>query len=166
MRAILLGPPGAGKGTQAARLAEHFGIPAISTGDIFRANVKGGTELGKQAQEFMNAGQLVPDSVVSTRRTGLNPTRSAILDIIRLFGGRTGITPSGDSLGEPFGEVSSRGSVLRATPITGELAQRALDEIPITCALAARARGVTEIADVGVLRERMQSRKSRAWARY
>ena len=65
MRAILLGPPGAGKGTQAARLAEHFGIPAISTGDIFRANVKGGTELGKQAQEFMNAGQLVPDSVTN-----------------------------------------------------------------------------------------------------
>ncbi|MGC4088690.1 MAG: 3-phosphoshikimate 1-carboxyvinyltransferase [Polyangiaceae bacterium] len=98
------------------------------------------------------AAQLVPDSIVSTRRTGLNPTRSAILDIIRQFGGRTGITPSGDSMGEPFGEVSSRGSVLRATPVTGELAQRALDEIPITCALAARARGVTEIADVGVLR--------------
>ena len=104
------------------------------------------------ASFLLVAGQLVPDSVVSTRRTGLNPTRSAILDIIRLFGGRTGITPSGDSLSEPFGEVSSRGSVLRATPITGELAQRALDEIPITCALAARARGVTEIGDVGVLR--------------
>ncbi len=98
------------------------------------------------------AAQLVPESMVSTRRTGLNPTRSAILDILRLFGGRMGITPGGDSMGEPFGEVSSRGSVLRATPITGELAQRALDEIPIVCALAARARGVTEIADVGALR--------------
>ena len=65
MRAILLGPPGAGKGTQAARLAERFEIPAISTGDIFRANVKGGTELGRQAQEFMNAGELVPDSVTN-----------------------------------------------------------------------------------------------------
>jgi adenylate kinase len=65
MRAILLGPPGAGKGTQAARLAERYGIPAISTGDIFRANVKGGTELGLQAQEFMNAGQLVPDTVTN-----------------------------------------------------------------------------------------------------
>ncbi|MGC4175981.1 adenylate kinase [Demequina sp.] len=65
MRAILLGPPGAGKGTQAARLSEHFGIPAISTGDIFRANIKGGTELGKQAQEFTNAGQLVPDSLTN-----------------------------------------------------------------------------------------------------
>jgi len=65
MRAILLGPPGAGKGTQAARLAERYGIPAISTGDIFRANVKGGTELGKQAQQFMDAGQLVPDTVTN-----------------------------------------------------------------------------------------------------
>lgn len=65
MRAILLGPPGAGKGTQAARLATHFGIPAISTGDIFRANATGGTELGKQAQEFMSVGQLVPDSVTN-----------------------------------------------------------------------------------------------------
>ncbi len=65
MRTILLGPPGAGKGTQAARLATHFGIPAISTGDIFRANVKGGTELGKQVQEIMHAGGLVPDSVTN-----------------------------------------------------------------------------------------------------
>jgi adenylate kinase len=65
MRAILLGPPGAGKGTQAARLASHFAIPAISTGDIFRANVSGGTELGKQVQEIMHAGQLVPDSVTN-----------------------------------------------------------------------------------------------------
>ena len=65
MRAILLGPPGAGKGTQAARLATHFAIPAISTGDIFRANVKGGTELGQQVQEIMHAGGLVPDSVTN-----------------------------------------------------------------------------------------------------
>lgn len=65
MRLVLLGPPGAGKGTQAARLAERYGIPAISTGDIFRANVKGGTELGKKAQEYMSAGQLVPDEVTN-----------------------------------------------------------------------------------------------------
>ena len=65
MRAILLGPPGAGKGTRAARLAERYGVPAISTGDIFRANAAGGTELGKRAQEFMAAGQLVPDSVTN-----------------------------------------------------------------------------------------------------
>ncbi|WP_084124467.1 adenylate kinase [Demequina sp. NBRC 110054] len=65
MRAVLLGPPGAGKGTQAARLAEQWQIPAISTGDIFRANVKGQTELGRKAQEYMNAGALVPDEITN-----------------------------------------------------------------------------------------------------
>lgn len=65
MRLVLLGPPGAGKGTQAARLAARYGIPAISTGDIFRANVKEGTELGQRAQQFMNAGALVPDEVTN-----------------------------------------------------------------------------------------------------
>lgn len=65
MRAVLLGPPGAGKGTQAARLADRLGVPAISTGDIFRANVKGGTELGRKAQEYMSTGALVPDEVTN-----------------------------------------------------------------------------------------------------
>lgn len=110
------------------------------------------------ASFLLVAAQLVPDSMVSTRRTGLNPTRSAILEIIRLFGGRMGITPSGDSMGEAYGEVSSRGSVLRATPVAGEIAQRALDEIPIVCALAARAKGVTEISDVASLHDDDPSR--------
>ena len=65
VRLLLIGPPGAGKGTQAARLAEHFGIPAISTGDIFRANVKNQTELGKKAQSYMDAGENVPDSLTN-----------------------------------------------------------------------------------------------------
>ena len=65
MRTVLLGPPGAGKGTQAARLAERWGIPAISTGDIFRANVQGRTDLGRKAQEYMNAGALVPDQITN-----------------------------------------------------------------------------------------------------
>lgn len=64
-RLVLLGMPGAGKGTQAERISEKLGIPAISTGDIFRANVKGETELGKEAQKYMNAGELVPDSVTN-----------------------------------------------------------------------------------------------------
>lgn len=64
-RLVLLGMPGAGKGTQAARISEKLGIPAISTGDIFRANVKGQTELGKEAQKYMDAGDLVPDSVTN-----------------------------------------------------------------------------------------------------
>ena len=64
MNLILLGPPGAGKGTQAAKIIEKYSIPHISTGDSFRANIKEGTELGKRAQEYMNRGELVPDDLV------------------------------------------------------------------------------------------------------
>ena len=60
-----MGPPGAGKGTQARFVAEHFGIPAISTGDIFRANVSRGTPLGVEAKRFMDAGEYVPDEVTN-----------------------------------------------------------------------------------------------------
>ncbi|MCC5579305.1 adenylate kinase [Microtetraspora sp. AC03309] len=63
MRVVLVGPPGAGKGTQAQFIASHLSIPKISTGDIFRANVSGGTELGKLAKEYMDRGDLVPDEV-------------------------------------------------------------------------------------------------------
>jgi adenylate kinase len=63
MRLVLVGPPGAGKGTQAEFIAIRFSIPKISTGDIFRANVSGGTELGKMARQYMDAGDLVPDKV-------------------------------------------------------------------------------------------------------
>ena len=65
MRIILMGPPGAGKGTQATGVADHFGIPAISTGDIFRANVSNGTALGRKAKEYMDAGEYVPDEVTN-----------------------------------------------------------------------------------------------------
>jgi adenylate kinase len=65
MRLLLVGPPGAGKGTQAQFLAAHYSIPHISTGDIFRANLKAGTELGNQAKAFMDRGELVPDSVTN-----------------------------------------------------------------------------------------------------
>ena len=65
MRLVLVGPPGAGKGTQASLLASHFKIPHISTGDIFRANLKSGTTLGLQAKAFMDKGELVPDSVTN-----------------------------------------------------------------------------------------------------
>jgi adenylate kinase len=65
MRLILMGPPGAGKGTQAKFLAARFGIPAISTGDIFRANVSRGTPLGLEAKRYMDAGEYVPDEVTN-----------------------------------------------------------------------------------------------------
>ncbi|MBD3944590.1 adenylate kinase [Nocardioides ganghwensis] len=65
MRLILMGPPGAGKGTQARFVADHFGVPAISTGDIFRANVSQGTPLGIEAKRYMDAGEYVPDEVTN-----------------------------------------------------------------------------------------------------
>ena len=64
MKIIMLGAPGAGKGTHAKKITEKFGVPAISTGDIFRENIKNGTELGKKAKEYMDAGNLVPDELV------------------------------------------------------------------------------------------------------
>ena len=63
MKIIMLGAPGAGKGTQAKQIAAKYQIPHISTGDIFRANIKNGTELGKKAKEYMDQGLLVPDEL-------------------------------------------------------------------------------------------------------
>lgn len=63
MKIVMLGAPGAGKGTQAKKIAAKYGVPHVSTGDIFRANIKEGTELGKKAKEFMDKGLLVPDEV-------------------------------------------------------------------------------------------------------
>ena len=65
MRLVLVGPPGAGKGTQAEFVSERFGVPSVSTGDIFRANVSGATELGQLAKKYMDAGDLVPDQVTN-----------------------------------------------------------------------------------------------------
>lgn len=65
MRLLIMGPQGVGKGTQAALLSEHYGIPAISTGDIFRYNLKNQTELGKEAQAYMDRGELVPDELTN-----------------------------------------------------------------------------------------------------
>ena len=64
LRTVLLGPPGAGKGTQAVKIVEKYNVPHISTGDIFRANIKNGTELGKKAKTYMDQGLLVPDELV------------------------------------------------------------------------------------------------------
>lgn len=65
MRLVIMGPPGAGKGTQAQHIAAHYGIPAISTGDIFRANVSKGTPLGLEAKEYMDRGEYVPDDITN-----------------------------------------------------------------------------------------------------
>lgn len=84
MRLILLGAPGAGKGTQAVLLSERFGIPHISTGDIFRSNIKSGTDLGIKAKEYMDKGMLVPDEltvdIVKDRLQQTDCAKGFILD--------------------------------------------------------------------------------------
>ena len=84
MRLVLVGPPGAGKGTQAQFIASHFAVPKISTGDIFRANVSEGTDLGLEAKKYMDAGDLVPDEVtigmVTDRLTHEDATEGFLLD--------------------------------------------------------------------------------------
>ncbi|TVR02424.1 MAG: adenylate kinase [Spirochaetaceae bacterium] len=84
MNLVFLGPPGAGKGTMAVRVAEHFSIPHISTGDIFRANIKGETELGKKVKAILDAGNLVPDELtidlVRDRLTKPDAQNGYILD--------------------------------------------------------------------------------------
>ena len=82
MNLILLGPPGAGKGTQAERLREDFGLPHIATGDILRAEVAGGTALGERAREYMDDGDLVPDELIVemiTRRVAADDARDGFL---------------------------------------------------------------------------------------
>jgi adenylate kinase len=79
---ILMGPPGAGKGTQAKVLAERLGVPTISTGDIFRANVASGTELGREAQRYIDAGEYVPDELTNEmvrERLAADDTRAGFL---------------------------------------------------------------------------------------
>jgi adenylate kinase len=82
MRLILMGPPGAGKGTQAKVISTHYGIPAISTGDIFRANVSANTPLGVEAKRYMEAGEYVPDEVTNAMvkdRLGLDDCQPGFL---------------------------------------------------------------------------------------
>ncbi|HKU35628.1 MAG TPA: adenylate kinase [Paenarthrobacter sp.] len=69
-RLIIMGPPGSGKGTQAEHIARHFGVPAISTGDLFRAHVRDGTELGAEAGRYMDRGEFVPDHVTTAMLRG------------------------------------------------------------------------------------------------
>ena len=85
MKIIMLGAPGAGKGTQAKKVAKKYNIPHISTGDIFRANIKEGTELGKRAKEYMDKGELVPDDI----------TIGMLLDRIHKADCKDGFVPDG-----------------------------------------------------------------------
>ncbi len=104
------------------------------------------------------AAALVEGSQVTTRDSGVNPTRTGILDVLRLLGAGLSAVPRGDRLGEPVGELTVTQQPLVGATIAGELAVRAIDEIPIACALAARARGVSEFTDVGELRVKESDR--------
>lgn len=130
-RLLLIGPPGAGKGTQAVRLAEAFGIPAISTGDIFRSNVKNGTELGKQAKAFIDAGDNVPDSL----------TNALIRDRLAEDDAKDGFLLDGyprtiDQVRELDAFLAEHGTALEAVveitadadEVVGRLRKRALDQ--------------------------------------
>ncbi len=103
---ILLGPPGAGKGTQAERLSEDFGLPHIATGDILRAQVADGTELGKQAKRYMDAGELVPDEVIVgmiTERIADGDARDGFL-----LDGFPRNRPQAEALGEALSSLDRR----------------------------------------------------------
>jgi adenylate kinase len=103
VRVVLLGPPGAGKGTQAQIIAGHLGVPAISTGDIFRANVSGQTELGKEAKVYMDRGDLVPDDLI----VGIVADRLQAPDCANgvLFDGFPRTLPQAEALSRVLGEM-------------------------------------------------------------
>ena len=124
MRLVLLGPPGAGKGTQAGFLAEHFGIPHISTGDILRANVAERSPLGMQAQEYMDAGRLVPDQVV----IGMVAGRLAADDAGSgfLLDGFPRTVAQAQALGETLGTEHALDCVIRFVTEEDELVTRLL----------------------------------------
>ncbi|MBK7582122.1 MAG: 3-phosphoshikimate 1-carboxyvinyltransferase [Myxococcales bacterium] len=104
------------------------------------------------------AGLMTEGSVVTTRNTGINPTRAGLVDIVKRLGGQLTVMPRGESMGEPFGELTARGGALRGASVGGELALRAIDEIPICAALAARATGATRFFDVSELRVKESDR--------
>lgn len=98
------------------------------------------------------AALIVPGSDVTIENVGLNPTRAGALDVLRAMGGDLSVEPTADAMGEPVGRVRARGSRLRGTPVKGELALRAIDEIPALTVAAAAAEGVTTFEDLAELR--------------
>jgi 3-phosphoshikimate 1-carboxyvinyltransferase len=107
---------------------------------------------------LITAAQIVAGSRVDVRRVGLNPTRTGLLEILAEMGGAVEVEAKGDELGEPIGVVRAASAQLKAVRTGGERVTRAIDEVPILCALAARAAGKTEIADAAELRVKESDR--------
>lgn len=111
----------------------------------FELELPGDTSLGAYV---LGAGALVPESRVMTRGIGLNPTRTGILDVMRHMGVQISVTPHGERLGEPLGDVSAFAGRLTPLALEGELRQRAHEELPVVCALAACAEGPSLLAEL------------------
>ena len=146
MRLVLLGPPGAGKGTQATLLSEKLGVPHISTGDLFRANISQGTELGVEAKSYIDAGNLVPAEVtnrmVEARITEPDATEGFLLD------GYPRSVEQADALGRMLEAAG--------TPLDGVLEFR-IDEDTVVQRMLARGR---EDDTEDVIRNRMSVYRS------
>jgi 3-phosphoshikimate 1-carboxyvinyltransferase len=125
--------------------------------EAFTVNVPGDLS---SAAFLLAAAQIVPSSRVDVRRVGLNPTRTGVLEVLRDMGGSIASEMRGVELGEPTGDVFAGHAELRAGKIGGELLARSIDEVPILCALGARARGVTVITDADELRVKESDRLS------
>jgi 3-phosphoshikimate 1-carboxyvinyltransferase len=107
---------------------------------------------------LIGAALLVPGSRVTVRGVGVNPTRTGVLDALRAMGAEVEVQPAGERGGEPVADLTARASSLRAARIDGELAVRAIDELPLLAALAAHADGTTVIADAAELRVKESDR--------
>lgn len=150
------------------RMLSALGVPLRSVGAIVELDPADFSELPafevtvpgdlSAAAFLIVAAQLVPGSRVDVRRVGTNPTRTGILEIVRDMGGRIAVTPAGDELGEPLGDLHASSASLTAGRIGGELVTRAIDEIPIALALAARAEGRTVVSDATELRVKESDR--------
>ncbi len=127
MRLVLVGPPGAGKGTQAQILAAHYHIPHIATGDIFRSNLKAGTPLGVQAQVFMDNGELVPDSV----------TNEMVKDRLLVADAANGFILDGFPRNIAQAEVLRANLVEKSTPLVAVL-ELSIDNAEIIARLSSR----------------------------